>query len=75
MKRLLFYISTVILLAACGSDGSDDTDTNVPEPPVDNRESVQMTTRSDEAPQGDQLRAGLYMVNYRDGRSDELLAD
>ena len=75
MKRLWFYISIVMLLAACGNDNSEDTNGYVPEPPADNRETVQVTTRSDEVPQGDQLRAGLYMVNYRDGQPDELLAN
>lgn len=75
MKRLLYYIPAVMLLFACGSDNSEGSDPDIPEPPVDNRETVKMTSRSDEVPQGDQLRAGLYMVNYKDGQPDELLAD
>lgn len=69
MKKLLF-IGLVLLCASCNHD--------LPEEPVvtpTNPEgTVRLRTRVDGEAIVSEVNAGLYMVNYIDGRSDELLA-
>lgn len=65
-----FFYAFVLAFAACGSD---DSTTDVPQPPVDNRQEVNILTRTNEPGQGESLQAGLYMVNYVNGLPDVLL--
>ena len=72
MKYASYFLFACILLsvAACGSD---DNSPDKPQPPVDNRMEVNITTRTEEPVQGEQLQAGLYMVNYVGEQADVLL--
>lgn len=72
MKYARFFLfASVMTFAACSSD---DPMADVPQPPADDRQEVNILTRTEEPGQGESLQAGLYMVNYVDGQSDELLA-
>ena len=68
MKHLFLYASTIVLFAACSNEEQQTL-----EPPADNRTSVHIITRAEGANGTNVLQAGLYMVNYRDSNSDELL--
>lgn len=71
MKYARYYFYTFVLaFAACGSD---DSAVDEPQPPTDNRQEVNILTRTDEPGQGESLQAGLYMVNYVNGLPDVLL--
>lgn len=59
-----------MLFTACSSD---DPVMPEPEQPTDDRVAVSIMTRTNEGNQGEQVQAGLFMVNYRNGRSDNLL--
>lgn len=69
MKRIL-SIGLVLLCAACNQE--------LPEgpvvPPTEQEGTVHLRTRVDGEAVATEVNAGLYMVNYIDGRSDELLA-
>lgn len=67
----LFLFASVMTLAACSSD---DPIADVPQPPADDRQEVNIQTRTEEPGQVAALQAGLYMVNYADGKPDELQA-
>lgn len=60
----IFFIACVLAFVACGSD---DSAVDVPQSPADNRQEVNILTRTDEPGQGNPLQAGLYMVNYVNG--------
>lgn len=66
-----FLLACVLALAACSSD---EPTADVPQPPADNRQEVNILTRAEDPVQGATLQAGLYMVNYTDGQAGELLA-
>ena len=71
---IISYCLLAFGLMACSSD-DPTADTPATTPTVDDgRTAVNITTRSEGDPQGAQLQAGLYMVNYADGQADELLA-
>lgn len=68
MKKLLF-IGISALCISCGSDSSDDPIA----PPADQGGVVRIQTRVDGEAVAAGVNAGLYMVNYFDGRKDKLL--
>lgn len=62
-----------MLMVACSSDGPD-TD-QMPELPKADRMAVNILSRAEEGTNNTEgLQAGLFMVNYSNGRPDELLA-
>ncbi len=69
-KNLLFL--SLLLLTACGSD--DVAPQPEPVQPETERTAVNIQTRTDDTPQGVQVQAGLYMVNFSNGRHGQLLA-
>lgn len=80
MKRTSFwyiYLSFCMVLAysmlisACNS--SENLTESVPEEPKDEKMEVSIITRTSEEEPASTLQAGLYMVNYHNGQSDELL--
>jgi len=69
MKKLLF-IGIVALCASCSSDSSDEPVV----PPANQEGAVQIQTRVEGEAVAAEVNAGLYMVNYLDGKQDNLLA-
>lgn len=69
MKKLLF-IGIVALCASCNSDSSDESVV----PPVNQEGAVQLQTRLEGEAVVAKVNAGLYMVNYLEGKQDKLLA-
>lgn len=69
MKKIL-SIGLVLLCAAC----HNDLQVEPPAPPAEQENAVRLRTRVDGEAVATEVNAGLYMVNYIDGRSDELLA-
>lgn len=69
MKKLLF-MGIVALCASCSSDSSDEPVV----PPANQEGAVQIQTRVEGKAVASEVNAGLYMVNYLDGKQDNLLA-
>ena len=69
MKKLLF-IGIAALCASCSSDSSDEPVV----PPANQEGAVQIQTRVEGKAVAADVNAGLYMVNYLDGKQDNLLA-
>lgn len=69
MKKLLF-IGIATMCISCSSDSSDEPIA----PPENQKGAVHIQTRVDGQAVSDKVKAGLYMVNYLDGKQDELLA-
>lgn len=69
MKKLLF-IGIAALCASCSSDSSDEPVV----PPANQEGAVQIQTRVEGKAVAAEVNAGLYMVNYLDGKQDNLLA-
>lgn len=69
MKKLLF-IGIVALCASCSSDSSHEPIV----PPANQEGAVQIQTRVEGEAVAAEVNAGLYMVNYLDGKRDNLLA-
>lgn len=69
MRKLLF----IGIVALCGSCSSDSSDEPVA-PPVNQEGTVQIQTRVEGETVAAEVNAGLYMVNYLDGKQDNLLA-
>lgn len=67
----ILIVSGCLSLSACGSD---DSSSDVPQP-VNEPKAVDIVTRAENVPQGNQVKAGLYMVNYVDGRQGTLLPE
>lgn len=70
MKRMIF-IGIAALCASCGSDSSDSKI----EPPIveEQGDMVRLQTRVEGETVAAEVNAGLYMVNYLDGKQDDLL--
>lgn len=69
MKKLIF-IGIAALCASCSSDSSDEPVV----PPANQEGAVQIQTRVEGEAVAAEVNAGLYMVNYLDGKQDNLLA-
>lgn len=69
MKKLIF-IGIAALCASCCSDSSDEPVV----PPANQEGAVQIQTRVEGKAVASEVNAGLYMVNYLDGKQDNLLA-
>lgn len=69
MKKLIF-IGIAALCASCSSDSSDEPVV----PPANQEGAVQIQTRVEGKAVAAEVNAGLYMVNYLDGKQDNLLA-
>lgn len=69
MKKLIF-IGIAALCASCCSDLSDEPVV----PPANQEGAVQIQTRVEGKAVAAEVNAGLYMVNYLDGKQDNLLA-
>lgn len=69
MKKLIF-IGIAALCASCSSDSSDEPVV----PPANQEGAVQIQTRVEGKAVAADVNAGLYMVNYLDGKQDNLLA-
>ena len=69
MKKLIF-IGIAALCASCCSDSSDEPVV----PPANQEGAVQIQTRVEGKAVAAEVNAGLYMVNYLDGKQDNLLA-
>lgn len=69
MKKLIF-IGIAALCASCSSDSSDEPVV----PPANQEGAVQIQTRVEGKTVAAEVNAGLYMVNYLDGKQDNLLA-
>lgn len=69
MKKLIF-IGIAALCASCSSDSSDEPVV----PPANQEGAVQIQTRVEGKAVASEVNAGLYMVNYLDGKQDNLLA-
>lgn len=69
MKKLIF-IGIAALCASCSSDSSDEPVV----PPANQEGSVQIQTRVEGEAVAAEVNAGLYMVNYLDGKQGNLLA-
>lgn len=69
MKKLLF-IGIAAMSISCSSDSSDEPIA----PPENQKGAVHIQTRVDGQAISDKVKAGLYMVNYFDGKPDNLLA-
>lgn len=66
MKRLLYTFWGLLLVSACSN--SDDTT-----PGNDDRQRVNISVFAENGAISDEIKAGLYMVNYFYGEPDELL--
>ena len=73
MVRKAIYLLLLAAITACSKEGVDGPDSSET-PDTSERTRVNIVTRGENDDAIDGLQAGLYMVNYIDGRSDELLA-
>lgn len=84
MKRIintwrlgLIGCCVAVAMTACSSDDGDTAEQELPKPEPQQEETqrtpVAITTRADAPVQGSALQAGLFMVNYQDGKPGELL--
>ncbi len=75
MKYARYFLSAYLMLslASCGGDNDESSDV-LPQPPADNRTEVSIITRTIDGVQTTSVLAGLYMVNWHDSISSELLS-
>lgn len=73
MVRKAIYLLLLAAITACSKEGVDGPDSSET-PDTSERTRVNIVTRGENGDAIDGLQAGLYMVNYIDGRSDEVLA-
>lgn len=63
-----FLLMCAMLFTSCGSEEQESL-----EPSADNRTTVHITTRAEDNHASGVVQAGLFMVNYLNGRPDDLL--
>ena len=71
MKKIGLLLLSSLAFVACSSE--DPAQSESEKPGTDGLMAVNITTRTDDIP-AVQLQAGLFMVNYHDGKPGELLA-